>query len=768
MAGCARTAAAGAFAIAALWAADASAATIEVTTAVDDFDTAAPCSLREAIVSANDDGGTDRGCTPGSGADTVKLGTGIYRLTQDAPGSENASVEGDLNITDDLTLEGAGRHRTTIDGNGAILAENVLSFTGVEATISGLRVRGGSNGSNGGGITGGSLGSITLRDAAVTGNEAGFDGGGISTNGVLIVENSAVRRNVATSDGGAIDTTNDLTITDSTIADNTADVRGGAIRTIDDATISGSRLERNEVLDGFGGAIHIFGASLEVEDSVLSGNSAAGADGDGGAIYAEGQVFRKSAKRGGDPNPAAVTVTTSELVGNEAAGHGGAILNGDDSTLELTDSAIEANTAEGAGGGIRSIGAGLAIDGSEIVANSAGIGGAGIVSHDPMAEISDSAVVGNVAATGGGGLVGDVLKLTDSSVVANDGSSGGGIRMGAENGSLELIRSDVVGNLARSGEGGGIFLFETSATITDSTIADNHASFAGGGVYFASDLVDISVTISGSTLSGNRAGPIGGGGAIDQNGGGADLELDATNTTFSGNASAGPGAAIRAADSVDLNQVTVTGSASAEALGIDPGASVEILNSVVAGNPGDACDGTIAILNNSLLESPGGSCVVLNSSSSLFNVDPLLRPLADNGGPTETHLVQGASPLKNAGDDATCEADDQRGAPRKNCDIGAYERVKCAGTLVNRVGTDGKDRLTGTNKKDGFLLLKGKDVAKGGDGNDAICGGGGGDKLKGQGGNDTLLGEGGNDLLVGGPGNDTCIGGPGSNTLKSC
>ena len=768
MAGCVGRALAGGIAALALWAAPASAATIEVTTLADDFDTSAPCSLREAIASANDDGGTDRGCEPGSGADTVRLRAGYHRLTQNVAGGENFGVEGDLDVREDLTLTGAGRSRTTIDGNGGTLAETVIdTLAGIDLTIQDLRVRGGQSTSGGGGIDVASLGSLTLRDAAVTANVAASVGGGIKASSEVVVENSVLRRNVAGSDGGAIDTNRALTILDSTLADNTAQDQGGAISTTADTSITDSRLSGNEVVDGTGGAIDIFGAILDVDDSLFAGNSATGAGGDGGAIYTSGSAFRKAAKRGGDPMPATVVVTGSELGGNDASRHGGAILNGEESTLELTDATIEANAAEGAGGGIRSIGAGLAIDGSEIVANSAGIGGAGIASTDPMAEISDSAVVGNVAATGGGGLDGDFLKLTDSSVVANDGSDGGGIRIVEENGSLEVIRSDVVGNLAHSGSGGGILLFETFATITDSTIADNHASFAGGGVSFASDLVESSVTISGSTLSGNRAGPIGGGGAIYQNVG-DDVELDATNTTFSGNMSTGPGAAIRAGDSVDLNQVTVAGNASSEALRIDAGAAVEILNSVVAGNPDDDCDGTIAILNNSLLESPGGSCVVLNSSSNLFNVDPLLRPLADNGGPTETHLVQGASLLKNAGDDATCEEDDQRGAPRKKCEIGAYERVKCSGVLVNRVGTDGRDRLTGTDGKDGFLLLRGRDVAKGGDGNDAACGGGGADKLKGQGGNDTLLGEGGNDLLVGGPGNDTCIGGPGSNTLKSC
>ncbi len=61
--------------------------------------------------------------------------------------------------------------------------------------------------------------------------------------------------------------------------------------------------------------------------------------------------------------------------------------------------------------------------------------------------------------------------------------------------------------------------------------------------------------------------------------------------------------------------------------------------------------------------------------------NPRLGPLADNGGPTETHALLDFSPAIDAGGDITC-ADvggvDQRNVPRPQgagCDIGAYEAV---------------------------------------------------------------------------------------------
>jgi hypothetical protein len=58
------------------------------------------------------------------------------------------------------------------------------------------------------------------------------------------------------------------------------------------------------------------------------------------------------------------------------------------------------------------------------------------------------------------------------------------------------------------------------------------------------------------------------------------------------------------------------------------------------------------------------------------NVDPLLGPLADNGGPTRTHLPGPGSPAIDGGTTSGCPATDQRGAARPggvSCDVGAVE-----------------------------------------------------------------------------------------------
>lgn len=74
----------------------------------------------------------------------------------------------------------------------------------------------------------------------------------------------------------------------------------------------------------------------------------------------------------------------------------------------------------------------------------------------------------------------------------------------------------------------------------------------------------------------------------------------------------------------------------------------------------------------------GADAEVRTAPGDLPACDALLGPLADNFGPTLTHLPAPASPLANAGDNASCPLEDQRGflrnvGPANGCDIGSVE-----------------------------------------------------------------------------------------------
>src|SRR5262249_6993811 len=110
-----------------------------------------------------------------------------------------------------------------------------------------------------------------------------------------------------------------------------------------------------------------------------------------------------------------------------------------------------------------------------------------------------------------------------------------------------------------------------------------------------------------------------------------------------------------------------------------------VTNTLIIGNaPGSNCSGTITN-NGHNLQWPGTSC-----GNDLNSADPLLGPLANNGGPTFTHALPPGSPALDTGDAGACATApinnrDQRGRSRPQgagCDIGAYEN----GLTVNSSG----------------------------------------------------------------------------------
>jgi hypothetical protein len=65
------------------------------------------------------------------------------------------------------------------------------------------------------------------------------------------------------------------------------------------------------------------------------------------------------------------------------------------------------------------------------------------------------------------------------------------------------------------------------------------------------------------------------------------------------------------------------------------------------------------------------------AGGDLQNTNPLLGPLATNGGPTPTYALLPGSPAFDTGPNTGCPATDQRGITRPQgirCDIGAFER----------------------------------------------------------------------------------------------
>ena len=223
---------------------------------------------------------------------------------------------------------------------------------------------------------------------------------------------------------------------------------------------------------------------------------------------------------------------------------------------------------------------------------------------------------GNLDA-GAGVLVQGTFILENGVIADNAGSSGGGV---FSTGSTTITESLIINNSAVPNDGGGLFAANGTLTLVNSTVASNSATGIGGGLVTTAQGGSPQVSINNVTFAGNSA----------SNGGGIFF--------WSGTMSVG---------------------------------NTIVANSLGGGN----CSGVqpISSLGNNL--SSDGTCN-FSASGDLLNTNPLLGPLADNGGPTQTLALLAGSPAIDAGNSETCAATDQRGVTRPQgdaCDIGAFE-----------------------------------------------------------------------------------------------
>lgn len=339
----------------------AGAAVFSVTGASDGLGacTGSSCpTLRSAVLAANAAGGTN----------TINVPGGSYTLTRTPSGPDDGTT-GDLHITADITIVGAGAGSggTTIIGDG----DRIFDISANAVTLSGIAVTGGGQQSSGGAIkdTGASL---TLAGDSFTANTttgAGGFGGAIfmqsPSDGTLVVTGSSFASNVATNTGssgggfgGAIafeaNNNGTMSIANSTFDSNTAQSGttigggfGGAINfepgNAGTATITGTTFSSNAAAGsssqgGFGGAIMFQPggppSALNVTNSTFNGNSAGGVSGFGGAI-----MFQPGAG-------SSATLTHVTIVGNSATNSGSAGgIDIEDSPATIRNSIISGNTA---------------------------------------------------------------------------------------------------------------------------------------------------------------------------------------------------------------------------------------------------------------------------------------------------------------------------------------------------------------------------------------------------------------------------------------
>jgi hypothetical protein len=292
---------------------------------------------------------------------------------------------------------------------------------------------------------------------------------------------------------------------------------------------------------------------------------------------------------------------------------------------------------------------GLAIQNGKGIYSTAS--GAGILLGQANTSINDCAIIGNTCTSGGGGL--DLGLASNSTTVT--------------------LNHDTITNNTAGSEGGALSLLSAGTMIINNcSITGNSSAYAGGALY----LVGGVTTITGSSFSGNKAG--GAGGAIYN---WSDSLLTIINSTVANN-SGGSGGGILNLGTANIYNSTISGNTATSGSGGGVAGYVTLLSSTIVANnldngTGPDVSGTINASNQSLLSNNTGAAITTNNGT-LLNVNPLLGPLANNGGPTQTMAIGNNSPAKDAGNNILALAADQRGGSFARVygsapDIGAFE-----------------------------------------------------------------------------------------------
>lgn len=331
----------------------------------------------------------------------------------------------------------------------------------------------------------------------------------------------------------------------------------------------------------------------------------------------------------------------------------------------------------GAGLGIESAsGFNLTITGSSFTGNTGtgtgtgGSNGSGIrlLANGPAtANITNTTFAGNMG-TGGASIQGQGITAFSSgtgtlggtwdgiTVNGNMGStSAGGVLLSAAGGSTTLtIRNSTISNNPTAGSGGGIFVTNTGTAtstinIINSTVSGNNANANGGGVFVEQPGTGaVTVNFNFSTIANNRA------------------NNDDTGTDTGG------GIFRSTAGTVNLKNTIVAD------------------NAVGTGGTAPDISGSVNSEDYNHIEDLTGATIGGTTTNNSTG-DPMLGPLASNGGPTLTHLPNTGSVVVNAiangtNDCGTAITTDQRAVARPvsgACEKGSVELVPAVPAYIS-------------------------------------------------------------------------------------
>ena len=725
-----------AFLGAAALAANAATLTVTKTDDTDDGICDNDCSLREAIAAA------------ASSGDTIVFASPTFNALQIITLSDAVNFR-ELLINKNLTIIGKGANLLTVRRSPTAAAQfRIFTIPSGTVSISGLTITGGNSSSVGGGIYSNanltlSGVHITGNTALFVGGieAANSASGNFST---LIITGSTVSNNTATAAGsggvGGIDTGGGpTTITNTTISSNRGGRVGGINLSSSTLNIVNSTITRNSPsTGGTAGGVYREGTTgaVTIRNSIIAANCAfdaadpacnnvstpdvSGSTNSGGYNIIGGansgsgftngtnndQVGTPTARidpqlyplrDNGGATPTHALRANSTAINRASSNNAPAtdqrgaprLGNADIGAFEFLP--MVTNTNDTGAGSLR-----------QTVAD-VPAGGFVIFDDDTFrAQAREIALPsGQITVDKSLSIVGTgANQLTIRNTAAASGTSRVFIFQAGGAATANLSDLTVTGGNINGGGGGIIIAAGITSTLTNVVVTGNTAQSNGGGIFNSGALTVIDSTVSNNTAA-NPSGGLGGG--IENSG-----TLTVINSTISGNTATGSningGGILNRATANVYNSTVAFNQASGanSAGGISSGASLTIRNSIIAAN----CTGSQLCSNATTPDvfNAGGSYVsngynLIGNRGAVtaFNqtgdqtgtganpLDPLLSPLADNGGTTPTHALQPRSPAIDAGNCFGCSLD-QRGLTRPldfpnysnaaggdGSDIGAYE-----------------------------------------------------------------------------------------------
>lgn len=628
----------------------------------------------------------------------ANTGTGTLRAAitaaQGSSGADiiNITVSGTIplsmalpNITTEITINNTSGGVVTVSRSSGNYSLFRVNSTG-NLTIDSLTLTGGNGTSVSGSRYGGAIynngGTLTVTNSTISGNSAAW-GGGILSDGsapVTTITNSTFSGNTGSQGSAAIDSEGTTTITHTTIVNSSSKeaiyVTSGILE-IGHSVITGSTAFQND------GELDSLGYNLIVdEDTWWDFDTSASSD-----------IFGENANLGSLADNGGLTKTHLPQSGSPL--------------IDAGDPDIASAPTYDQRGQTRIQGDAIDIGSVETTAAPVTNWGVNVLTDGADTDLSDS-VCDSDATTSGNQCS---LRAAIENANAAPGTDNVTFDPALANQTIEIaaqlpaissrmtVSNKTGGSLTvtRDGAAADFSIFDLTSTgnltieyltLTNGSGTDVFGTLSGGAILNESG----TLTVRYSTLFGNSAGQ---GGAIFTQ---SDSTTKVISSTLSGN-QATDGGAIYSQGLLTITYSTLADNGSGSGVYID-NSELDIGHTVVADNSITGFFYTISSLGYNWIEIEGPETGWYFLGTDIVGVDPELGSLANNGGPTRTHMPRYASPLIDAGDPALASppATDQRGQTRVQgaaIDIGSVETnyafVPPAENLVVNVATDGGD-----------------------------------------------------------------------------